>query len=96
MKKVFSIVTNKFVLTALAFAVWMLCFDQNDWFSMREKKQELQGVKDNISYLGKEIAGMEKETDALRSNPQTLEQYAREHYNMKKENEDLYIIDRSN
>lgn len=38
---------------------------------------------------------MEHETVALRSDPQKLEQFAREHYNMKRDNEDLYIIDKN-
>lgn len=95
MKKVLSVLTNKFLLTALAFGAWMLYFDQNDWYSMREKKKELQDIKDNIAYLNKEISSMERETEALRSDPQKLEQFAREHYNMKRDNEDLYIIDKN-
>lgn len=95
MKKVLSVLTNKFLLTALAFGAWMLYFDQNDWYSMREKKKELQDIKDNIAYLNKEISSMEHETEALRSDPQKLEQFAREHYNMKRDNEDLYIIDKN-
>lgn len=95
MKKVLSVLTNKFLLTALAFGAWMLYFDQNDWYSMREKKKELQDIKDNIAYLNKEISSMEHETVALRSDPQKLEQFAREHYNMKRDNEDLYIIDKN-
>ena len=61
MKKVLSIVTNKFVLTALAFGVWMFFFDQNDFRSMQQRKQELQSTKDNIAYLNNEIARMEKD-----------------------------------
>ncbi len=95
MKKVLSVLTNKFLLTTLAFGAWMLYFDQNDWYSMREKKKELQDIKDNIAYLHKEIGSMERETEALRSDPQRLEQFAREHYNMKRDNEDLYIIDKN-
>lgn len=93
MKKVLEIVTNKFLLTAIVFGVWMLYFDQNDWFSMRRRNQELQGVKDNITYLTTEIAKMEKEKTGMVSDPQILEQYAREHYQMKRDSEDLYIIE---
>lgn len=94
MKKVLSIVTNKFVLTALAFAVWMFFFDQNDFRSMQQRKQELQDTKDNIAYLNKEIAGMEKDHEEMVGNPQRLEQYAREQYLMKRDNEDVYVIEK--
>lgn len=94
MKPYLKILGNKYLLTAVAFTVWMMYFDQNDYFSMRERKQELQGVKDNITYLNTEIAQMEKEHAAMISDPATLEKYAREHYYMKKDNEDLYVIEK--
>lgn len=94
MKKVLSIVTNKFVLTALAFGVWMFFFDQNDFRSMQQRKQELQNTKDNIAYLNNEIARMEKDHEEMIGNPQRLEQYAREQYLMKRDNEDVYVIEK--
>lgn len=92
--KLLRILGNKFVITTAIFLVWMLFFDQNDWFTQREKKKELQDTKDNIEYLNKEIAGMEKDYNALVSDPKKLEQYAREHYRMKRDNEDLYVIEK--
>lgn len=94
MKKALRILTNKFVLTILAFVVWMAYFDQNDWLSQQERKQTLEDAKDNIAYLNAEIAMMEKEKDGMSSDPQVLEKYAREQYRMKRDNEDLYIIEK--
>ena len=37
---------------------------------------------------------MEKEYLELTTNPERLEQYAREKYKMKKDNEDIYIVER--
>jgi cell division protein FtsB len=61
---------------------------------MRQRKQELQNVKDNINYLNKEIANMEQAKSAMISEPKELEKYAREKYFMKRDNEDLYIIEK--
>ena len=72
----------------------MLFFDQNDFFTMQERKAELQKITDNITYLNGEIAKMEKENEEVNSNPQVLEQYAREHYMLKRDNEDVYVIDK--
>lgn len=94
MKKALHILTNKFLLTILAFFAWMAYFDQNDWISQQERRKELQDTKDNIAYLNTEIARMEKEKDGMSSDPKVLEQYAREQYRMKRDNEDLYIIDK--
>ena len=38
MKPVFRILTNKFLLTGIAFLVLMTLFDQNDLMSLLEKK----------------------------------------------------------
>ncbi|MBS1773466.1 MAG: septum formation initiator family protein [Bacteroidetes bacterium] len=94
MKKIFGFITNKYLLAIIGFGVWMFFFDQNDVMSMQQRKKELQDTKDNIAYLNKEIATMEKDKEDLSSNPQRLEQFAREQYHLKRDNEDVYIIDK--
>ena len=93
MKKAFRIFTNKFLLTGLAFLVWMIYFDQNDWLLQQQRKKELQAIKDDIVYLKADINKMENEQAELAKNPKRLEQYARENFRMKKDNEDLYLIE---
>ncbi|XZF16629.1 FtsB family cell division protein [Chitinophagaceae bacterium MMS25-I14] len=92
--KLLRIISNKFLLTTVAFVVWMLFFDQNDFFSQQEKKQDLQDTKDNIAYLNGEIVKMEQDYNRLISDPKKLEQVARERYHMKRDNEDLYVIEK--
>lgn len=85
---------NKYFLTAVGFAVLMLFFDQNDWFAQQAKKQELDETKDAIAFLQRQIDTLDGQYSALKSNPQALEQYAREHYRMKRDSEDLYIVEK--
>lgn len=94
MKKVWQIITNKFLITGLAFGIWMVCFDNDNWTNQEDRKQELRETERNIAYLKSEISRMEKEHYNLISNPEKLEEYAREHYNMKRDSEDLYVIER--
>jgi cell division protein DivIC len=94
MKKLFGLLTNKYLIATAIFSVWMLYLDQNDWFTMRQRRNELQQVRGNIDYLNHEIERMESEKKGLASDPKMLEQYAREHYHMKRDNEDIYIINR--
>lgn len=93
MKRLLSILTNKYLLTAIGFFVWMMYFDQYDYFMMRQRNRQLNELKNNIAYLDKEIAKMEQERTALVNNPDELEKFAREQYFMKKDNEDLYVIE---
>lgn len=95
MKKVLHIIGNKYLLTAIGFIAWTVFFDQNDWIAMKQRQKELNSVKDNITYLNTEIAKMNAERNDLVVNPQRLEQYAREHFRMKHEGEDVYVIDNS-
>lgn len=93
MKPVIKILTNKYLLTTAGFLAWTIFFDQNDWVTMEQHKKELKGIKDDIAYLNGEINRMNKEKVDLVSNPMVLEQYAREHYRMKHDGEDVYVIE---
>ena len=93
MKTLIRILTNKFLITGVAFAVWMIWFDQNNWTAQEERNKEIRETERKISYLNSEIARMEHEYHELKNNPRRLEQFAREQYRMKRDNEDVYIIE---
>ena len=92
-KKVLKVITNKYFLTAVGFIAWTVFFDQNDWLTLRQRQKELDGVKSNIRYLNTEIARMTAERDGLMTDKKKLEEYAREHYHMRHDNEDVYVVD---
>jgi cell division protein DivIC len=84
---------NKYILTAGAFAVWMLFFDNRDVITTHFRhRAELNRLEQSRTWYQQEIEGTRKELDQLRSNPAVLEKYARERYRMKKDNEDLFVI----
>ncbi len=89
-----KVVANKYFIITMVFVTWVVFFDQNDWMSLQQRQKELNGVKENIAYLNDEIKKMEVERIDLLTNPQKLEQYAREHYRMKHEGEDVYVIEK--
>ncbi len=94
MKKALRVLTNKYFITAIAFLAWMIYFDQNDWYSQRQRNRDLATTRTNISFLNSEITKMEKERTDIVTDPQKLEKFARENYRMKRDNEDLYIIEK--
>jgi len=93
MKKVLKVLSNKYLLTGLAFVLWTVFFDQNDWMTLHQRQKELDEIKGNIAYLNTEINRMNTERNDLLTNPHKLEQYAREHYRMKHDGEDVYVIE---
>ncbi|NDC41747.1 MAG: septum formation initiator family protein [Chitinophagia bacterium] len=93
MKTALKILGNKYALTFLAFAIWCLFFDQNDFFSVQQKQRELDALNKNIAFLNNEVAQMNNESEGLKHDHAKIEQYAREQYHMKRKDEDVYLID---
>jgi cell division protein DivIC len=85
--------TNKFLLGGAAFVVWMLFFDRNDLFTQIERRSELHSLQESKEYYTTQIAQERKTSEELKSNPSTIEKYAREKYLMKRDNEDLFLVE---
>ncbi len=83
---------NKFLLAGIAFMVWMLFFDRNDFFVQSERRKELKDLQLSKVYFTKQIEEEHKFSDALKNNPAAIEKFAREKYLMKRDDEDLYLI----
>jgi cell division protein FtsB len=83
---------NKYFLSASAFIVWILFFDPRDVFTQIEHRRELKELQASRSWYQKEIAKESIEAEQLKTNPATIEKYARENYLMKRDNEDIFII----
>lgn len=76
----------------LAFAIWMLFFDANSYLIHRELNSEMEDLENERDYYKKEIQKDKKALKAL-STEEGLERLAREKYYMKRENEEIYIIE---
>lgn len=95
MKKIIPIITNKYFLAITFFVVWMLFFDERNYFDQRDERQKLEKLEAKKKYYETEIEKARKELQDLQNNPAALEKYARERYLMKKQGEDIYIIEDS-
>jgi cell division protein DivIC len=82
---------NKFIIAFVAFAVWMLFFDERDLFTMRHHRQELRELQESKKYYTDQINNEKTQLENLKA-AATLEKYAREKYYMKRDNEDLFLI----
>ena len=83
---------NKYFLVSLFFCVWMLFLDNYSYLDHRVLNKEIDELEDNKVYYQEEI---KKDIDHIKKlkNPAQIEKYAREKYYMKRENEDIYIIE---
>src|ERR1700709_2282686 len=84
---------NKYVITALLFTVWILFMDDRDFVTTHFRHlKELHKLEAREVYFEDQIKLVRRELDQLKSNPATLEKYAREKYMMKRDNEDVFIV----
>ena len=90
--KVFKILTNIFVLIFIPFMIWMLFFDENSYLVHRKFNNEIKDLESTVSFYKTKIAE-DKATIIKLNDSLQLERFAREQYLMKKENEDIYIIE---
>ncbi len=83
---------NIFVIVFIVFAIWMLFIDSNSLLIHRELNQDIDDLENEKQYYNDEI---EKDNKAIKelSTDDGIEKLAREKYYMKKENEDIYIIE---
>ena len=83
---------NKYTITLLIFAIIIIFVDDNsliDRYKAYLEKRELQ--KEKAQYE-ENIKKDQQFLDAIQSNPEELEKFAREEYKMKGKDEDVYII----
>lgn len=83
--------SNKYVIILLTFAVWMLFFDENSLLNHLEFNKEINQLNNEKEYYESEIKSDKNLIEKL-NDEKELEKFARENYKMKKENEDIFII----
>ena len=87
-----KIIKNKFVIAITFFITWMSFFDPKDWSTIAQKQEKLDKLQLSEANLKTEIYETKKELSQLRTSAETIEKYARENYYMKKDNEDVFIV----
>ncbi len=76
----------------LAFLVWMLFFDQNNWLRQLSLSKELNEAKRQEQYYKNEISNDSLKIQELTTNDESVEKLAREKYLMKKDDEEIFLI----
>lgn len=85
-------ITNKYVIIFLIFIVWMVFFDKNSLLNHLEFNDEINKLNSKKEYYKTQIKQDKGLINKL-ENKEELEKFAREEYNMKKENEEIYLIE---
>jgi cell division protein FtsB len=83
---------NKYFISFAAFCVIMFVLDKNDFFTQLGRRNELKEWQQKKRYYTEEIKELRKEADELSNNPQAIERTGREKFYMKRDKEELFII----
>ncbi|MCB0492917.1 MAG: septum formation initiator family protein [Cyclobacteriaceae bacterium] len=92
LKRLPPIFKNFYFLTGFLFLIWMIFVDSNDLITRFSMSSKLRALESEKEYYEAKILEVEKDRKELMTNKELLEKFAREKYLMKKETEDLFII----
>lgn len=86
------IVKNPFFLVTIGFLVWLIFFDSYSLVEHQTIDQEIDKLEERRDYFQNEI---DKDKQAIKNlkDGDATEKYAREKYYMKRDNEDIFIIE---
>jgi cell division protein FtsB len=90
--KYFKLLSNIYFMTFTIFLFWILFFDSNSILVNLKLQKEINQLKERKAELEDQIS-IDKKIISSLQNIDSLERYAREKLYMKKENEEIYIIE---
>lgn len=92
LSKIIPFFGNFFFATAFSLFVWMIFIDPNDFISQFKLTRKLQILNSEKLYYIQKIEEVKVEKNQIFGSHAQIEKYAREHYLMKKQTEDIYIV----
>ena len=90
--KYFKLFSNLYFIIFITFLIWIFFLDSNSVLVNLKLKKEIDELKQRKVELEEQIA-IDKKIISSLQNPDSLERYAREKLFMKKDNEEIYIIE---
>lgn len=91
-KKITSVLFNKYLLVFVTFAVFVTFFDDHNLIQRWETYRKISRLEEELKFYQEEIKATKQKKNELQSSNENLEKFAREHYYLKKEDEDIFII----
>ena len=90
--KIPSVFKNIYFIIIVSFIIWMLFFDSNSYLVHRELNKNILKLEKQKNFYKEGIKEDAKELNKLKTDS-GLEEYAREKLFMKKEDEEIFIIE---
>ncbi|MBS7333921.1 FtsB family cell division protein [Faecalibacter bovis] len=85
-------VINPYVIASVCFIIWMAFFDQNSLITHKELDKQIRELEADQKYFEQHLKNENAKLKLLQDNPAEIERIAREKFFLKKDNEDIFII----
>lgn len=92
LKKLRKVFLNKYLLVLTLFVVFVTFFDEHSLIHRWQSHQRINQMEEELKFYQDEIKATKQKKTELQSSDENLEKFAREHYFMKKKNEEIFII----
>lgn len=86
------LIFNKYLIVFVVFVVFVTFFDEHNLIQRWKTDRKINELEKEADYYRQEIIKNKQKTTQLESSQENLEKFAREHYYMKNDNEDIFII----
>ena len=86
------VIFNPYLIAGVLFLIWMLFLDENNLIHQYRHYRHLQDMREKKAFYESAIRKTDEELKQLTTDSATQEKFAREHYWMKRDNEDVFII----
>ena len=90
--KIPSLFKNIYFIIIMLFFIWMLFFDSNSWLVHKELNKKVYKLENQKDFYRDGIKKDKEELSKMKTDS-GLEEYAREKLFMKKEDEEIFIIE---
>ena len=85
---------NRYSLSLIVFFIWIVFFDSNNLIYRIISLKQVHRLENDIIFYKEKIKDDREKLEELESKPpDNLEKFAREQFLMKKENEEIFIIE---
>lgn len=95
-KNIPKLLKNKYTITLILFSFWILIIDDYNLLKQYKLQKDIKKLKEQKEYYLYQIEKDSTELYHLQNTKEEQERFARERFLMKKKNEDVFIIRKTN
>jgi cell division protein FtsB len=90
--RMLRVIPPKYLVATLFFLLWVGFFDGNSFMESAAVSRQIRHLEHEAIFYQEQVNSNRQRLNELKADNKNLEKFAREHYLMKRANEDIFII----